>query len=283
QLLLVGTSMEVFLFKEDGTLVPGYPLQRNALRALVPNLGYPGAYWLQSSSEIQVVEIRKDPLRPKWQSPDLADSLSRAIRHFQTRDQDLVAGIVNGQTLFAWDLKGQALFDSIPLETPAVAVPSFQEHPLSTRLITPMRDGRVKITSLSGAGFNLNMNLPGPMEHWAVGDLGGDQRLEYLATSGNELITMGYQVKDWKLLFRWQCPGRIDDMKVHELPTGTLVSVLDRNQQRLWLLNARGEVLEGFPVAGKSIPFVQNHPSQRGYRILTHADKSAISYHLGGF
>ena len=283
QLLLMGTSSEIFLFQEDGSLLSGYPLQRNDVEALALNLGYVGTYWLQTRTEIQTVEIRKDPLRPEWKSPESIDSLSYAISHYQTKDQDLITGITAGKNLFAWDLKGQPLFDSIPLETPAIAAPAFQEHPLSTRLITPMQDGRVKITSLSGAGFNLRMEVKGPLEHWAVGDLGGDERLEYIGSSGNELVAMGYQGKDWITLFSWQCPGRIDEIRTHQLPAGTLLSVLDRKSERIWLLNANGAVLEGFPVAGKVIPLIQEHPNQRGYRILTHLDKTVVSYQWGGF
>ncbi|MEM1218654.1 MAG: hypothetical protein AAGH79_07070 [Bacteroidota bacterium] len=283
QVLLVGTHKEIFLFKEDGSLSPGYPLKRDEIQALIPTLGYPGAYWMQTKERIQSVEIRKDPLRPVWQEPLFSNRLSQPIRHYQTKDQDVITGILGQQTLFAWDLKGRQLFDSIPLETPALATPAFQDHPLSTRLITPMRDGRVKITSLSGAGFNVKMDLPGPMEHWAVGDLVGDKRLEYIGTAGPEVLMMGYTGKEWKSVFRWRCPGTIAAIEVHDLPGGALLSVLDRDQQRIWLLSAQGEVLEGFPVAGKGAPLVQKHPNQRGFRILTHLDKSVVSYQWSGF
>lgn len=275
---LLEASDQIFVLQQDGSNYAGYPLPYEGLTGVYPMRGQNGAFWGQTPTSILAFDLIKDPMRPVWEGGQEGDSLSFPLKHYQVPGADLVVGILEKNKVLVKGLSGETQFDTIFLEQPAIAAPTFQSVELSDRLIIPLQDGRVAIISPTGASFNLKMQSVQRMEKWAVGDLVGDNRFEYFGSSGRQLIAMGYQGKEFNPLFQWEAPGEISAIRVHQVGPHKLLSILDQKARQVWVLDARGTVLRGFPVAGMSPPVFQKHPSQKGYRILTTLDRTVTSY-----
>ena len=121
-------------------------------------------------------------------------------------------------SLYGHDIKGNKLFDAIPLKPSAWGSFHKQKSAGAQRLIYPQDDGRVRVLNTRGQHFNLFL-LEG-MKGFLLENMNSGPIPEYIAYSDYQIKICGYFGKDFKTFSSYESKEKIEAVQYASTPGG---------------------------------------------------------------
>ena len=256
--LLINTREQVYLLDAQGNPLAGYPLvlqlpATNGLTLTDFNGRGDYAYFLGSENgRCYGFDKTGRPL-PGWGPKEGVGQLPYPLRHFQYEQKDFLVLLNDVGFLQVYQRNGEERFPPLLIEGAFQDGPDYQVHPQSTRIVVADQDGKVLVVNHLGESFALQLQPGGggPVD-FAFADIGGDARKDYLALQGRKLAGYGYEKAGFKRWFTHTFPHAQDELFAVAQPGSdrSLIGTVDTEKRQIWLLDGKGQVQSGFPLAG---------------------------------
>ncbi|MCB9281289.1 MAG: hypothetical protein H6562_20550 [Lewinellaceae bacterium] len=253
------TPNALYLTDFEGNPAEGFPLALSARAVAAPLPYYSAAltdyFFFVPAATGAVYAYRSNGTpAPGWNPKADLGILHQPVGHFRFDNNDYFVVVNEQDNLMAFGLDGEARFPVLGLGSGLCRVTGFQDLPGDQRLIFGDSTGQVTVVRPGGEHFTLaipvneNRSVRVAFEH-----ILGDARTDYLALEGNELCAYSYSDQGFTRQFRQTYPFRPDTVwTVHSTRLNqSFIGLQDRTREQIWLLDADGNVLPGYPVAGK--------------------------------
>ncbi len=261
--LLFNTANAIHLLDLDrGGTVGNFPLrlQSEASNGLtvIDTTGAGGYAFFVACSNERIYGFNREGLPvPGWNPSDSVGAVRHPLLHFQETGKDFFVVLNEIGTLHVLKRNGTHRFPPVLFQDTFPSPPDYQLHPRSSRIVACNQDGVVQVLNLSGEHFPLP--LRGSSErpvYFTFTDLLGDDRKDYLALSGSALTLHYYSSNDFRRAFRYRFDRRPDELFEVPVPgqNKSFAGLLDKDSQKIYLLDGEGKLHAGFPLAG-STPF----------------------------
>ncbi len=276
---LFNTADRIWLLNDEGRDVEGFPLvlQSPATNGVVAvdfdkSLKY--NYFVACANGNLYGYDQFGRALPGWNPQGGVGRIVHPVVHFQHANKDYIVALNESGRLFAFGRNGAERFPAVqfsgknfgPLQVDAAA--------RAPRIVCANGAGTVFVCNLAGETFDLSLGKSGPAAaHLVFAPLSGDARFDYAVAKENEILAKGYEGNALKTLFKAQFPLRQDTL--FAAPEKRLGS-LNRSKRQIWLLDGRGDVHPGFPLAGTT-PFIISDLFQKnGGQVLVVGDGSSV-------
>jgi hypothetical protein len=198
------------------------------------------------------------------------------LAYFQSATEDYLLALTEEGKFHVLDRTTQAHFPIQTLKGPFSSPPQWQWDQMSQRIVVADGQGKSQVFNEKGESFPLTIaaGLAGATQLCFV-DLVGDGRKDYLATNGAQLFLHAYEQEEFKLVFKKSFVGNITGISAAGQNENAWIICSISGGHQVWCLSAKGEVVEGFPVAGDNFTFF---PAQT--IILTTIDNRVYAYAL---
>ncbi|MEM1328735.1 MAG: hypothetical protein AAGI23_22455 [Bacteroidota bacterium] len=268
--LFFQTPYRVYLCDLEGDYLAGYPfdlpLPTVTPVCLVDFTGQ-GEYYYFITNEVGQVygyDLARNLLKG-WSPKDTIGTQIQNIQHAQ-RNGDYII-IHADSSLQVFDRGGRTRFR---IDDPLFAKATI-DHQMSTesaRIVAATPEGKLKIINFAGESFNLQF---APHRQFLFEDVWGDRRKDYIAVQSRKIIVYAYDENN-KYDIRYTIPleQKVDEVFVVDGQIGTL----NKADQTLMWYDRKGEVLDGFPLAGNTTFIVKNDVVYVGN------DAEVTRYHL---
>ncbi len=179
------------------------------------------------------------------------------LTHFQAKGKDFLLLLDTAGVLNVFQKNGEYRFPRKDLASKFLQAPDFQAEGDSYRIVVCDENGRVTVTNLEGAGFNLGLDTGKRQDaKFAFADVTGDERKDYIALGGNVLVANFYEKSSFKKAFKHDFEQPQDAVFAVQWAgrDKSLIGTVCEAKSQISLLNGKGELLPQFPLAGTT-PF----------------------------
>lgn len=201
-----------------------------------------------------------------WNTQSEVGRIKHPLIHFKKENKDYLAVLNLSGQLFVFHRNGSLHFPVVQLSG------SFFENPLqydagamAPRLVCANDAGRVYVCNLSGENFGLEIggNAAKRGCSFVFESLFGDARKDYAMLAGNQLTISGYEGKAFKEKYSANYAVTPDTL----FRAGMMqLGGMNREKRQIFLFNAQGKLLQGFPLAGTTpfslMPLATGRPQQ---------------------
>ncbi|MCB0650776.1 MAG: PQQ-binding-like beta-propeller repeat protein [Saprospiraceae bacterium] len=182
--------------------------------------------------------------------------------HFQYGGNDYIFTLDSLPQLLVLDRFGTPVFPPIPQEGSFSSPPFYQLDPSSkmqgiNRIVAGNDAGKILVVNPDGTHFNLRLKCGNNKRmNFVFADFTGDERMDYLASSGQNISLSGYESDRFFIHFEVELPVEItgifglDPLCQNKAALG----VFSAPSKKVYLLNPDGSVNMKFPLAGNQ-PF----------------------------
>jgi hypothetical protein len=213
-----------------------------------------------------------------WRPKELGGRVLQPLRHFQHDNKDYLVLLEKTGRLSAYGRQGEPRFPSVLLEGSFLGRPEVQQLPRYPRIAVSDVHGKVHIINTQGQRFFLQMQQqPGAISEFALGQICGDERLDYISLAGTNLQIGYYDGDDFKTWQLLQLPFAYDEVFILPGLYGNTdgIGLLSIDKKRISLLSEQGELLPGLTLAGTTRFTAGQLPTDRS-RMLVVAHEDAV-------
>ncbi len=271
------TEKAIHALQSDGQEAPGFPLILSSATTSGLCVGGREQFLFYTSADGRIYGLDKygQPLSG-WNLGPKIGAVKQPLSYFQSVTEDYLLALTEEGKLHVLDRATQAHFSIQTLKGPFSSPPQWQWDQMSQRIVVADGQGKAQVFNGKGASFSLSITagLAGATRFCFV-DLVGDGRKDYLAASGAQLFLYAYDKDEFKMVFEKSFNEQIAGIfAVGQKENARIIcSILGEHQ--VWCLSAKGEVVEGFPVAGDHFVFFFQQKM-----ILTTIDNRVYAYAL---
>jgi hypothetical protein len=184
------------------------------------------------------------------------------LTHFQAKGKDFLVLLDTAGMLNVFQKNGEYRFPKKDLASKFQQAPDFQADGDSYRIVVCDAKGRVTVTNLEGAGFNLGLDAKRPSSgaggdvQFAFTDVTGDERKDYVTLGGNVLAANFYEKSSFKKAFKHDFEQPQDAVFAVQWAgrDKSFIGTVCEAKSQISLLDGKGELLSQFPLAGTT-PF----------------------------
>lgn len=175
------------------------------------------------------------------------------LQHFQNKGKDYIFAFNEQNKLQAFRRSGAPRFNSIGFSETFISPPFFENNDVATRIVLVDARGKAKVVNTAGQFFNLNV-LVGNNENvkFALGDVVGDQRADYISLSDKDLAVYVYEGTAFNKQIDYQFDATQDEVYIVPNDKGKkqYIGTLCNSKKQINLLTNEGELHPDFPLAG---------------------------------
>lgn len=276
-LVYFSTEKAIHALQSDGQEAPGFPLALS--KATTSGLCVGGReqflFYCSDDGRVYGMDRNGQPLSG-WNPGPKIGTVKQPLGYFQSATEDYLLALTEEGKFYVLDRSTQAHFPVQTLKGPFTSPPQWQWDKLSQRMVVADGQGKVQVFTEKGESFSLAIadGLAGETQFCFV-DVIGDGRKDYLAASGSQLFLHAYDREEFKLVFKKSFAGNITGISAAGQKVNSWIICSISGEHQVWCLSTKGEVLEGFPVAGDNFAFF---PAQT--IILTSIDNRVYAYAL---
>lgn len=211
---------------------------------------------------------------PGWNPlPDIG-RVVHPFLHFQSDHKDYLTLLNQRGILRAFSRSGESRFASVNMGTSVVGPPQVDLAGANPRIVCFDGAGKALVCNLSGETFSLAVSGRRTPAQGVLSPLTGDARCEYAVLQDSVLSVGGYQGNTFKNLFKIALPPGQDTIFN---TSGNRLGILNRTTRQIWLLDSKGVVVKGFPLAGTTA-FVLNHDLHKTHSEMLFVAHGATVY-----
>ncbi|MCB0562999.1 MAG: hypothetical protein KDD01_01335 [Phaeodactylibacter sp.] len=216
-----------------------------------------------------------------WSPQEKLDSLVRQpMAHFQKDNKDYILALSEAGTLHVFRRDGDYRFEPVNTGARFRSPPFFQAEAGAERIALGDERGLGHIVNFQGDYFRLKL-MPALEEgaRFLFVNLAGDERKDYLAYRGKEIVARYYEGLKLVTHFSESIDMPVDTAFILSLSGKVGVGLLHRQDRKISLLDETGASLPGFPLAG-DVPFALAPQPEGGQMIVTGYGASVYAYRL---
>ncbi|MDX2071502.1 MAG: hypothetical protein SFV55_23940 [Haliscomenobacter sp.] len=277
-LVYFSTEKAIHALQSDGQEAPGFPLALNLPISSGISVGGLEQFLFYSSSDGRLYGMDKNgqPLSG-WNPGPKIGPVKQALAYFQSATEDYLLALTEMGKFHVLDRSSQPHFPAKTLKGPFASPPQWQWDEMSQRIVVADGKGKAQVFTEKGESFSLSITagLAGATR-FCFADLIGDGRKDYLTANGAQLFLHAYNQDDgFQLVFKKSFEGQIDGLTASGQKENALIICGIPGDHQVWCLTAKGETVQGFPVAGDHFAFF---PEQK--IMVTTIDNRVYAYVL---
>jgi len=276
-LVYFATEKAIHALQSDGQEAPGFPLALSTATTSGLCVGGREQFLFYTSADGRIYGLDKyGQSLSGWNPGPKIGTVKQPLSYFQSATEDYLLALTEEGKFHVLDRATQAHFPVKALKGPFVSPPQWQWDQLSQRIVVADGQGKAQVFNEKGESFSLAIaaGLVGATRFCFV-DLVGDGRKDYLAASGAQLFLHAYDKDDFKMVFKKSFNGQIAGLSAMGQKENARIICSISGEHQVWCLSAKGEVVEGFPVAGDHFTFFLQQKM-----ILTTIDNRVYGYAL---
>jgi hypothetical protein len=263
--IIFNTSHNIYVVNSQGQDIGNFPLPlqspaTNGLSVVNFDGGNQIGFFIACNNGNAYGFDRQGRPLPGWNPlPDIG-IVKLPIIHFAKDNKDYLITLNDRQVLQLFARDGSLRFPPKALEGPFLSIPKFQLSASSNRIVAINSSGKAHIIGLNNEHFNLlcpvGLNKQVKFE---FADVSGDDRKEYIVISEQQLAVYGYNAKNQFInILNFAANDPLQDVFAIALPNypKSLIGAVSQKSGKIFLLNDKGELLPGFPLAGHHPFFV---------------------------
>lgn len=287
--LVFNTRNAIYLTELDGTPIAPFPLSlRNETDQPVTVVDFSANrdysfFTVSTDGCIYGYELSGGPIEA-WSPKCNLGPIDHPLLHFQDSNRDYLVIRNAYGTVRAFARDGSPRLSADFAGGAAAMWPQFQSQNGRKQIVMASDSGLIQTLSLEGQSFQFQLPIaPAPALRMISEDFFGSSRPDFLVASGRQLSLHGYTSNGMRRQFEKNFPQRI----VQVFATTTIgkdkkqIGLLLLPAERIYLLDERGDIWPGFPLAG-STAFLLTDLFQTGEQqlIVGYRDE-IIVYQLG--
>lgn len=247
-ILYFATEKAIHAFNVQGQELPAYPLTLNLSTTSGVSVGGREQFLFYASADGRIYGLNKtgQPLSG-WNPGPRMGTVRQPLAFFQSATADYLLVLNEEGAFHVLDRATQLHFPSQKLLGPFLSPPQWQWDRYGERIVVANGQGKAQVFNAQGEFFPLALGTgTAAATQLCFVDLLGDQRKDYLAAQGKHLFLHAYKGNKYQLVFQKEFKGAI--AKIGTIDGRIVLAIPDLHE--VWALSAKGEVLDGFPVAG---------------------------------
>lgn len=256
-LAFFATEKAIHALQSDGQEAPGFPLALSTATTSGLCVGGREQFLFYTSADGRIYGLDKyGQSLSGWNPGPKIGTVKQPLSYFQSATEDYLLALTEEGKFHVLDRATLAHFPVKALKGPFVSPPQWQWDQVGQRLVVADGQGKAQVFNEKGESFTLAITagLAGATQLCFV-DLVGDGRKDYLAANGSQLFLHAYEQDVFKLVFNKSFNGQIAAIAaIGQKENARIVCSISGGHQ-VWCLSAKGEVVEGFPVAGDHFAF----------------------------
>lgn len=277
-LVYFASEKAIHALQVDGQEAPGFPLTLSATTTSGLCVGGREQFLFYSSADGRIYGLDKygQPLSG-WNPGPKIGTVKQPLSYFQSATEDYLLALTEEGQFHVLDRATQAHFSTQTLKGPFTSPPQWQWDQMSQRIVVSDGKGKAQVFNEKGESFSLSITagLAGATR-FCFADLIGDGRKDYLTANGAQLFLHAYNQEDgFQLVFKKSFNGQIDGLTASGKNENARIICSISGGHQVWGLSAKGEVVEGFPVAGDHFAFFAGQKM-----VLTTIDNRVYAYAL---
>lgn len=276
-LVYFATEKAIHALQSDGQEAPGFPFRLSTSTSSGLCVGGREQFLFYTSADGRIYGLDKyGQSLSGWNPGPKIGTVKQPLSYFQSATEDYLLALTEEGKFHVLDRATQAHFPAQALKGPFVSPPQWQWDQLSQRIVVADVQGKAQVFNEKGASFTLAITagLAGATQLCFV-DLVGDGRKDYLAANGSQLFLHAYEQDGFKLMFEKSFNGQIARISATGQKENARIICSISGGHQVWGLSAKGEVVEGFPIAGDHFTFFATQKM-----ILTTIDNRVYAYAL---
>ena len=206
---------------------------------------------------------------PGWNPQSGVGRIKHSLIHFKNENKDYLAALNNSGELFAFNRNGSPHFPAVQFSgTFFASPPQFDAGAASPRIVCANDAGRVFVCNLSGQNFALDLSGATKQQthNFVFEVLFGDSRKEYAMLNGRQLSISGYEGAAFKKRYSVSYPVPLDTL--FQAGCCQRLGGLNKEKKQIFLINAQGKIIPGFPLAGTTPFCLMQATGNRPGRVL---------------
>jgi hypothetical protein len=290
QQLLFNTPAAIHLVDlEKGENVAFFPmvLQSPATNAMtvVDTSGHGGYAFFVANSNGYIYGFDREgrPL-PGWNPRSTGAEVDHPLLHFQEATRDFFVALDTAGTLHVFKRDGTYRFPPFSFNDTFPNPPGYQLHRRASRIVACNKDGIVYVMNLAGDHFRLRLETrPRRPVKFAFADILGDDRNDYISLNRGRISVHYYRGNDFREAFTFRAEHPLTDVFAVEVPgrQKTAIGAVDASTGKIYLIDEKGDLFPGFPLAGRT-RFAVIEPPAGTYPLLVVADGNTVyGYEVG--
>lgn len=276
-LVYFSTAKTIHALQSDGQEAPGFPLalSKPTTSGLCVGGREQFLFYCSDDGRVYGMDRNGQPLSG-WNPGPKIGAAKQPLGYFQSATEDYLLALTEEGKFHVLDRSAQAHFPVKKLKGPFSSPPQWQWDQLSQRIVVVDGQGKAQVFTEKGESFPLEITagLAGATQLCFV-DLVGDGRKDYLAAIGSQLFLHAYEQERFKLVFKKSFAGNITGISSTGQKENTRIIFSVSGEHQVWCLSTKGELVNGFPVAGDNFAFFTAQKI-----ILTTIDNRMYAYAL---
>jgi len=249
------TADRIWLLDENGRDMEGFPLklQSPATNGIIAvdfdkNLKYNYFVACENGNVYGYDQFGK-PLSG-WNPQSGMGQVTAPVLHFQHKEKDYLVLLNRAGRLSVFGKNGAVRFAPVQFGGLFEGVPQADVPSKSPRIVCFNTAGKAFVCSLEGQVFSLQAGSESDGTASGVfAALSGDARFEYAVLAEKKLSVGGYEGGSFKNFVSKKTNNQADTLFG---VVGKRLGMLDQKARLIWMLDGRGQVQPGFPLAGST-------------------------------
>lgn len=278
------TSTQLFVIDRMGNNVGKFPVIFKSMASngvtvtqYMPSREF--RYFVAGEDKQIYVYDRDGRLLPKWKFEGTQSQVTKPIRHFDIEGKDYIV-ITDQQNTYFLDRQGK----SRDIQAEAFnrsGNPIYYFDGGNPRLISTDAQGKIHIQDFTGQSQVKELGKFSASHRFTVEDMDGNGSPEFLFADGKKLTVFG---SDDMILFEKTFPEVITEAPIvsNPVPGVTRIGVVTRGDNKIYLLDGKGAMVWGFPLAGNTSFVLGKFNDSSSYLnlLVGNEDGSLINYKI---
>lgn len=261
-ILFFNTSHAFSALDLSGVELPGFPVmlgEASSHAVTLVDFEHNGrfSFFVPCGNKIFGFEYNGTPIAG-WNPLVLEAPVLFPFNHFQYGGQDYFFTLDSLPQWLVLDRFGTPIFPAVPLEGSFFSPPFYQLDPTSkrqgtNRMVIGNDGGKILVMNPDGTHFNLRLKCgENKRMNFYFADFTGDERMDYLASSGHSISLSGYD--SGRFMHHWEVELPVEATDIFSVGSFCQnkagMGIFSAPSKKVYLLNPDGSVNVKFPLAG---------------------------------